>query len=271
MTTKEKQINYAELLKEVTTKEGSLSACYENFHNFSLLNSLYAMMQMRAMGLPITPIACGSKWRELNRTIKDTEKYRKIELCRCGVFQPKDANGQPMVDDNGNKIMRKYFKYEKNWYCLAQTTGDNDFNINKLNEKYKNTFDFKQMLNKLSIVIKDFEELNGNVQGYTHCIDNKIAINPMAQHSAMTIIHEVAHVLLHKRSRKAKEIKELEAETTAYIVGKMLGISENELANSRGYIQNWYGKGKEIPQDSASEIIKTADMIYKAGLKSKGN
>ena len=260
-----KEFNYVELLNEVVTKEGTLSTCYENFHNFSLLNSLYAMMQMQAMGLPVSPIACGSKWKELGRTIKEDEKERKIELCRCGVFNPKDANNKPVVDNDGNKIFKKYFKYEKNWYCLAQTTGD-DFDINKLNEKYKKSFDFKQMLNKLSIVIKDFEKLNGNVQGYTSCIDNKIAINPIAQHSAMTIIHEVAHVLLHKRSKKSKEIKELEAETTAYIVGKMLEISENELAQSRGYIQNWYGKGKEIPQDSASEIIKTADKIYKAGL-----
>ena len=108
MTSTEKTINYNELLKEVLTKEGSISECYSNFHNFSLLNSLLAMIQMKHMGLPITPIACGSKWRELGRTIKD---HRKIELCMPVFFTVKDANGKEVLDDNGQPKKRMYYKF----------------------------------------------------------------------------------------------------------------------------------------------------------------
>lgn len=262
MTSAEKTINYNELLKEVLTKEGSISECYSNFHNFSLLNSLLAMIQMKHMGLPITPIACGSKWRELGRTIKD---HRKIELCMPVFFTVKDANGKEVLDDNGQPKKRMYYKYAQNWYCLAQTEGET-FNLDDLNNKYKKEFSFKKMLNKLCIIIKDFDMTDGNCQGYATVIDNRIAINPMAEHGAMTVIHEVAHTLLHKRSHElSTEVKELEAECTAYIVGKMLNVSEKELEHSRGYIQNWF-KGNVIPQESAERIIKTADKIYKAGL-----
>ncbi len=62
-----------------------------------------------------------------------------------------------------------------------------------------------------------------------------------------------------------RELKECEAETTTFIIGKILGMSEDALAECRGYVQNWFG-GKKIPQENAKRIISAVNKMLKAGL-----
>ena len=50
--------------------------------------------------------------------------------------------------------------------------------------------------------------------------------------------------------------------TDAFQESDIIGIM---VAECRGYIQNWWGQGHEIPERSAQRILKTADQILKAG------
>jgi len=77
-----------------------------------------------------------------------------------------------------------------------------------------------------------------------------------------TLVHELAHELLHRgdrRSEATKVIRETEAEAVAYVVSKASGL---ELANvSADYIQLWNGDESvllgslELVRNVASQIL----------------
>jgi hypothetical protein len=56
----------------------------------------------------------------------------------------------------------------------------------------------------------------------------------------------------------------VEAEAVAMLCCAALDLPGVEF--SRGYIQNWWGAGHEIPERSAQRLLKAADQILKARL-----
>jgi hypothetical protein len=59
-----------------------------------------------------------------------------------------------------------------------------------------------------------------------------------------------------------RDIREVEAESVAYICCSILGLPG--LHESRGYIQHWLA-GNEIGDKTAQRIFGTAEKILKAG------
>ena len=109
--------------------------------------------------------------------------------------------------------------------------------------------------------------VDGNVQGYANVAKKELAINPIAQHPEMTILHEVAHIALkHNTAEYDRSIKEVEAETVAYIIGSILKVDENQLKDSRGYIQLWLSN-QALPEKNAKNIFTVANKILKSGIK----
>ena len=64
----------------------------------------------------------------------------------------------------------------------------------------------------------------------------------------------------------SRDLKELEAETVAYIIGSILDFDDRLLSDSRGYVQGWF-KGNRIPDKNATRIMKVANDMLKAGLE----
>jgi Zn-dependent peptidase ImmA (M78 family) len=94
--------------------------------------------------------------------------------------------------------------------------------------------------------------------GYCSYTDKKIVIRKdlPALQTVKTMIHEVAHALLHcdvddDKSRKAKEI---EAESVAYTVAKYYGLDTSDY--SFGYVVGWGGSRTTEELKSSMEIIK---------------
>jgi hypothetical protein len=69
-----------------------------------------------------------------------------------------------------------------------------------------------------------FKELPGETQG----VSKGGAIEISHKAGTKTLIHEIAHELMHQRiyTPISSEIKEMEAESAAYIISKIFGISE---------------------------------------------
>ncbi len=80
-----------------------------------------------------------------------------------------------------------------------------------------------------------------------------------------TLVHETAHELLHKAERRTattcKTIRELEAEAVAFVVGKAVGL-KNENA-SADYIQLYQGNASLLAE-SLEVIQQTASLILSA-------
>ena len=250
-------VNYSDLLNEVLTKEGTVSKCFNLFHNYSVNNQFLAYWQLKSKGIPLSPINCMTGWNKLGRSVKAGEKaiYLWMPLGQS-VRKVKDENGEEKVVSCFTR-----FGFKKRWFAMSQTTGA-EVKADKLNLP---NFDFNKVYDFYGIKLVEFEKLNGNVQGYANTKERTLAINPIAEDPEMTILHEVAHIALnHCEVDYSANIKELEAEAVAYIVGSVLEVNEEQLSHSRGYIQGWF-KGNEVPEKHAKNIMKIAQKILDLG------
>src|SRR5437016_12903685 len=77
--TKDRSVNFQELLHEAVSKPGALMKAYSLFWNYSLGNQVLALVQANQRGIPLGPIASFNRWKELGRYVKKGQKA--IELC----------------------------------------------------------------------------------------------------------------------------------------------------------------------------------------------
>lgn len=263
-TTKDFSVDYSALLNEAISKEGMISTCFHKFHNYSIHNQLLAMWQLHAKGYSISPLNTFNRWKALGRSVKKGEKALYLWMPIGGYFK--------YVEDTETKEPKKIyipqrFTYTNKWFSLEQTHGK-DLEV-KDNEKID--FKFERVYAHFEIKIIPFEKFNGNIQGYARVASRELAINPMAEDVEMTVLHELAHIILghgDKRKDLSHELMEVEAETVAYIVGSIIEANDDELARSRGYIQGFL-KDNEIPEKSAKKILSVANDIVKVGLGKK--
>lgn len=268
------KIGMASLIEKAIKEPGELSKCYSLFHDYSLLNTLYIFRQLRHRGLPIEPIKGYKAWGELNRKVRPDEMGKKtpygftngIEILfpKFSTFPKKDANGEIVKDKDGNPVMIKVlrtFNYYR-WHFSASQTDIIDPS-KKTETMTENRFniDIPKLCKALDIEIVDYDSLDGNCQGWAIPRDRKLAINPVAEHITETAIHEIAHIVLdHNNAKYERAIKEVEAETVAYIVLTVCNNENIDLSNNRAYIQKWLGSN-EMTDEIANRIMRGASKI----------
>lgn len=252
-----KKPDFVKLLNDAVTQEGIISKAYSQFHNYSFTNQLLAYLGCIEQGVQPGPIASYKKWQSLGRQVKKGQKA--ISLYMPVTIKLKDANDEPT-----GKV-KNIFILRPNWFALEQTDGE-EFKAESVSPE----FNPELALQNLGITVEAFTHINGNTQGYAKPNENVIAINPVAQYPHKTRIHEIAHCLLHKDDNAVfadvevlpRDIKEVEAESVAYIVISILGLEGQ--VESRGYIQNWL-QSSTITDKSAQRIFGAVEKILKAG------
>lgn len=251
-----KTVPFAELLKEAVNKEGILSTCYSRFHQYSIGNQLWLWDQVSQRDEQLGPVQTLKQWNTLGRSIKGGSKAYSMLM---PVIVPKK-------DKAGKKIegkFSKFFMLKNYWFTVHQTEGD-DFKEETIIPEW----DKQKALDKLLIKENAYESIDGNVQGYASF--HSFAINPIAIYPHKTTFHELAHIVLghtteHTMSDSEatpRDIREVEAESVAYILCSILGL--NGLEESRGYIQHWL-KDNQIDDRSAQKIFTCANTILNAG------
>jgi len=251
-----KTMPYAELLKEAVTKKGVLSSCYSRFHRYSFANQIWAWAQSCEMNIPLAPIATLKQWNAMGRKVKKGSSA--IFLNMPVMIDVKD----PITKEKTGEV-KQLFIPRKNWFFLSQTEGDEYVQEEKIAE-----WDKDLSLQNLKIEEVPFTMADGNCQGYAE--GRSIAINPVAVLPHKTRFHEIAHIVLghtleHKMADSEltpRDIREVEAESVAYILCQLLGLKGEE--ESRGYIQSWL-KDKDIEDASARKIFSAVDKILKSG------
>jgi len=243
------EANYMELLKAAVSEPGKMMEGYRVFHNYSIGNQILAMLQS-GEGKE-GPINTYKGWQALGRQVRKGEKA--IELCMPVTIKRENEEGEPDVFTK--------FIYRRNWFFLSQTDGA-DYVAPAIPG-----FDVSKAMESLEIEQVSFTLSNGNVQGYA--TGRQIAINPVAQMPFKTTIHEIAHIVhghtgtaMHDTQELPRDLREVEAEGTAYLVCAALGLPGLEYP--RGYIQTWL-QGRELTEKTARRIVSVADKIMKAG------
>jgi len=255
MTTAKIAVPYNQLLQEAVNKPGVLSSCYSRFHNYSLGNQLWAWLQSLEHKLDLGPIATYKQWQALGRQVKKGSEA--IYLTLPVIIDEKDANG------NKTGKQKRLFLPKKAWFFLSQTEGD-DY----VEEVKSAVWNKERALQALDITQIAFDKADGNCQGFAR--GRSVAVSDIAVLPHKTLFHELAHVVLghtleHELADSEltpKDIKEVEAESVAYILCQLLGLPGEQ--ESRGYIQHWLN-GQTIDDKSAKRIFSAADKILKAG------
>lgn len=134
-------------------------------------------------------------------------------------------------------------------------------------ENYKN---FLHAFQSISPVSVDFRLFDGDARGYYSDAEKIIVIQDgmTERQSVKTLIHEIAHAMLHTKEqlqecKKDRKQKELEAESVAYVVCEHFGFDSEDY--SFPYIVGWGGTGfQDILKESMTVIQKTANQIITA-------
>ncbi len=255
--------SWGELLRDAVEKPGRMLAGYTAFHNYSVGNALLALEQCMRRNLQPGPLNTYRGWLEKKRQVRKGE--RGITLCMPMPFN-KVKEEQKSERDTPESETRYAFRFRAYWFVFAQTEGEES------HAPPIPGFDLDTVLRALNIVRVEFDEINGNIQGFAR--QREIAVNPLAGLPHKTTFHELAHVLLgHTTTEKlvdsehtAPHLREVEAESVALICCETLDLEGAEFC--RGYIQHWLKTEKEIRNHNAARIFTAATSVLKAGRSS---
>ena len=251
------------------------------FHNYSFNNTLLIAMQRP----DATLVAGYNAWKnKFNRYVKKGEKGIQI----IAPVPVKEREEREKIDkDTGLTVLNESGEPEievverviprfrvTTVFDYAQTDGEPlpTLEVNELTARVKDYTLLKEAIEQVSPVPIRFGEIEGNAKGYYSHMDKEICVRAdMGESQTIkTMIHEVAHAMLHdsdqmkqRGEEKDQLTKETEAESIAFTVCSALGIDTSDY--SFPYVASW-ASGKELKElkDSMDTIrLTAADFLEK--------
>lgn len=231
-------------------------------------------------------VAAYGKWKQLGRQVKKGEagipilapvKYKTNQFEEY-ERPAKDEFGNQLYNDDGTEKMETVsenvtgISFRKAYvFDVSQTEGEpipepvqelsGDIDKDRMEAIFK-------ALRKVTGIDIEFDDIRGSSKGYYSPTSNLIVINKgMSDTQTLkTVFHETAHCLLHDPNKKIvtakspRNEKEIQAESTAFIVAEHFGIDTSEY--SFPYIATWTdGKTLEQLQKVLQEIQTAAKTI----------
>lgn len=228
------------------------------FHNYSANNCLLIALQC-----PHASYVAGyTSWRNnFHRQVRKGEKAIRI-------ISPVKYKKKNEEDEEEERIGFK----SASVFDISSTYQIPDMEpvtigVEDLQGHVENYKDFLHAFQSISPVPVDFRLFDGDARGYYSDTEKIIVIQDgmTERQSVKTLIHEIAHAMLHTKEQlqehqKDRKQKELEAESVACLVCMHYGFDSEDY--SFPYIVGWGGTGfQDILKESMSTIQKTADTI----------
>lgn len=232
---------------------------FSKFHRYSFNNTILIAQQYPAA----SQVASFAAWQKLGGKIKKGSKAIKV-LC------PIPYSYKVEVENTKGEIKEKIVSGVRfklgNVFDISQVEG---VDIPKLTKPLKgNSKELKNLIREIrkkshtpiyvSAALNDKPE-----NGYYNLVEKNIYIKECLDdaHKLKTIIHELAHSILHNDMKNyTREEAEVQAESVAFVVCNAIGIDTKEY--SFGYIASW-STGKDIKElkNSLNIIEKTSKQI----------
>ena len=251
------------------------------FHNYSFNNTLLIAMQRP----DATLLAGYNAWKnKFNRYVKKGEKGIQI-IAPAPVKEREEREkidkdtGLTVLNENGEPEIEVVERVIPRFrvttvFDYAQTDGEPlpTLEVNELTARVKDYTLLKEAIEQVSPVPIRFGEIEGSAKGYYSHMDKEICVRAdMGESQTIkTMIHEVAHAMLHdsdqmkqRGEEKDQLTKETEAESIAFTVCSALGIDTSDY--SFPYVASW-ASGKELKElkDSMDTIrLTAADFLEK--------
>lgn len=251
------------------------------FHNYSFNNTLLIAMQRP----DATLVAGYNAWKnKFNRYVKKGEKGIQI-IAPAPVKEREEREkidkdtGLTVLNESGEPEIEVVERVIPRFrvttvFDYAQTDGEPlpTLEVNELTARVKDYTLLKEAIEQVSPVPIRFGEIEGSAKGYYSHVDKEICVRAdMGESQTIkTMIHEVAHAMLHdsdqmkqRGEEKDQLTKETEAESIAFTVCSALGIDTSDY--SFPYVASW-ASGKELKElkDSMDTIrLTAADFLEK--------
>jgi N-terminal domain of anti-restriction factor ArdC len=229
------------------------------FHNYSFGNILEIARQKP----DATRVAGLYAWNQLGRKVKKGEHGIRILAPVIGVRRKKDEEAEKDLRTQNQAVLvgfRSAYVFD-----VGQTEGTE---LPEFSERVAgNAGEYRDRLVDFVIeqgIALEFKESIAPALGVSY--GGKIALLP-GQSSAeefSTLVHELAHEMLHKADRRTattKTVRETEAEAIAFVVGKTIGLETGRA--SADYIHLYHGNAALLTE-SLEVIQKTSALILSA-------
>jgi antirestriction protein ArdC len=215
------------------------------FHQYSASNVMLILMQK-----PVASFVAGyKKWQEMGRFVKKGE--HGISILAPMTRKQENEKGEESLKVLGFRSVNVFDVSQTDGKELPLPsrllTGEVDEQLMSELVRAARNFDF-------SVEFGDAHGANGFIVG------KEIVVEAQRQptQQVKTLLHEMAHGLLHSTSEVLRDQDEVEAESVAYVVCHHLGIDSSDY--SFGYVATW---GRENPD----AVLQSADRIAGAARK----
>ena len=278
-------------VKDVYTSDNfrNYLSCCSKFHNYSLNNTLLILAQKP----DATLVAGYSSWkRNFHRHVNKDEKgltiLAPVTCKKTELMDKSDENGNPVLDEDGNPIKEERTINQlrftvKTVFDVSQTSGKPlPSLVHDLTGSSDEILAFIDSVKAICTIPIDYHSpekdpvLASGAKGYYSPSEDKIVLNMNLEdmQTAKTLIHEYAHSLLHKKTDKDREQREIEAESLAFVLCDHFGIDTSEY--SFGYIASYSDQDPERLksileniQNTAHEMIDMLEPLFEENLKKR--
>jgi hypothetical protein len=230
------------------------------FHNYSFGN----ILQIARQRPDATNVAGMYTWNQFGRHVKKGEKGIQIFAPMIGKSRKKQEEAEQNRDEKSTSILvgfRAVYVFD-----VAQTEGA------ELPAPAAVTGEAGAHLDRLIEFVQqqgielEYNERIAPAQGASY--GGKIVLLPgqSKAETFATLVHELGHEMLHRADRRTattKVVRETEAESIAFIVGKAIGLQTGTA--SADYIQLYHGNAALLAE--SLEVIQRTSAVILAALE----
>src|SRR5580692_3432235 len=256
--------NVQNLIEQLEAGHSDALTAYLNamsrFHRYSLGNILEIARQRP----DATRVAGFWKWKELGRSVKKGEKGIRILAPIIGVRRKKDEEANKDITKQNTAVLvgfRSAYVFD-----VSQTEGA------ELPELREIGGDVGENRDRLIAFIERqgielvFTERIAPALGMSY--GGRIAILPGQSKAGefSTLVHELAHEMLHKAERRTattKVVRETEAEAVAFVIAKAVGLETGSA--SADYIHLYHGNASLLAE--SLEVIQQTSAVILAAME----
>ena len=252
-------------------------SCCSKFHSYSLNNTLLILAQKP----DATLVAGYNAWqRNFNRHVDKGESgliiLAPVTSKITQLMDKADEDGNPILDENGDPIKEERVINQLRFttttvFDISQTSGEPlPSLIHNLTGSSDEILAFIDSVKDICTISIDYHSpskdavLAGGAKGYYSIAEDRIVLNMELEDMqiAKTLIHEYSHSILHKKTDKDSDQREIEAESLAFVLCDHFGIDTSDY--SFGYIASYAAQDEAKLKTILSNIQSTAhEMIDK--------
>ena len=241
-----------------------------SFHDYSVNNIILIWSQCPGASL----VAGFKAWKDKHgRSVKKGEKAIRI-LAPC----PHKMTITETDPTTGEKVQKEVRWNTYRPVCVFDVSQTEGAPLPSLVDPLTGSMErFQELFTRLQAVSPvpvAFEDIKSRAHGYFSPAENRIAIRAgmSNEQTIKTTVHEIAHAILHAKDAEqadaARHVKEVQAESVAYVVCNALGLDTSEY--SFGYVAGW-AEGQDAKDLTANlDVIKKTASGIIAALTAEG-